>query len=223
MTHILNSTAQRKQFQDKGIILCYTTLKSNAIAEKKRGRSGIEPFLSRISLCGIPSPARQGSYVEGAVRGARQVSSGARSRLACPQVPRPCGIHGCSPVMSLKFGYSYSFLTTRLATPWFFFCSAGAQVSIGNARRSPSDVCRAPRTCVSNGVTVPAGHPPRPSRDSHRLSVFGCICGVLCSLCFSSICVLCSFCFSSVSVGCFFGRSVFFRFTESLANLGIFF
>ena len=74
--------------------------------------------------------------MEGAVRGARQVSSGARSRLACPQVPRPCGIHGCSPVMSLKFGYSYSFLPTRLATPWFFICSAGAQVSIGNARRA---------------------------------------------------------------------------------------
>ena len=42
-------------------------------------------------LCVIlhPSPARQGSYVEGAVRGARQVSSGARSRLACPQFPSP--------------------------------------------------------------------------------------------------------------------------------------
>ena len=68
----------------------------------------------------FPSPAGVVMPI-GTVCGARQVSSGARSRLACPQVPRYCGIHGCSPVMSLKFGYSYSFLTTRLATPWFFF------------------------------------------------------------------------------------------------------
>ena len=115
----------------------------------------------------LPSPAGVVMPI-GTVCGARQVSSDARSRLACPQVPRPCGIHGCSPAMSLKFGYSYSVLTARLATPWFFIRSDGAQVSIGNARRSPSDVCRSPRTCVPSGVTAPTGHPPRPSRGMKR-------------------------------------------------------
>ena len=36
----------------------------------------------------LPGPAGQGMPI-GAVRGARQVSSGARSRLACPQLPSP--------------------------------------------------------------------------------------------------------------------------------------